>query len=272
MKRFRFIGWTAVLLVFLTSCSTQKKTYKAPLKEEGTEYLLSKMLENESHFETFSAKGLAKVTSDGKTNDLKINIRIKKDSAIWVSISAGIGLEAARVLLCRDSVIFLNRLEKTYFVGNYNYISTLINAQVDFDIIQALLTGNDFKWYDYHELKARATNNQYQLESTHRRKLKKYMRSSDVVAQVIYQSMWLNPNTFKIERIKIKEIENENKKINAEYSKFKLIEDQTIPTQYDIVISAQDDIIIDAGLLKITLNEAVKFPFKIPSKYTEIKL
>lgn len=272
MRRSKSIVWLIFLLFLLGSCSVQKKTYKAPLKEEGADFLLSKMQENESNFETFSAKGLAEITANGKKNDIRINIRIRKDSAIWVSISAGVGLEAARVLLTKDSVLFINRLDKTFFAGNYEFINELIHAQVDFDIVQALLTGNDFKWYDYQDLKAKVVNNQYQLESSSRRKLKKYMNKSDSVSQVIYQSMWLNAESFKIERIKIKEIKNENKKINSEYSNFKEIEGQVVPYQYNILVSASEDILIDASLTKVNLNEPLSFPFNIPSKYTEIQI
>ncbi|NOR86282.1 MAG: DUF4292 domain-containing protein [Bacteroidales bacterium] len=271
MKRSKIL-YLILLVTILASCTTQKKTYKAPLKEEGTDYLFSKMQANESQFETFSAKGLVQVSKNGKRTDLKVNIRIKKDSAIWVSVSAGVGIEAARILLTRDSVLFLNRIDKSYFAGNYTFINHLINAQVDFDIIQALITGNDFKWYDYHDLKAKVVNDQYQLESTHRRKLKKYLKDPNCDSQVIYQSMWLNPISFKIERIKIKEIKNENKKIITDYSKFKNYDDQVIPTQYNISILAQDEILIDGTLLKVSLNEVIKFPFNIPSKYEEIQM
>lgn len=271
MKRWKIFFFVIMIVLSIASCTTSRKTAKAPIKEEGSDFLLAQMKENQNHFETFKAKGLAEVTSNGKSNTLKINIRIRKDSAIWVSISAGMGLEAARVLLTHDSVMFLNRLENTFFAGNYDFINRMINAQVDFDIVQAILTGNDFKWYDYHELKASIQSDQYQLESAHRRKLKKYWRESDTIGQVIYQSLWLNTSSFKIERIKIKEIKNENRKIDAYYSHFKDVDDQIIPYQYDITISANEDIIIDATLLNVNLNKELSFPFNIPSKYTEIK-
>lgn len=272
MLGFRNISYLfLVLLLIATSCSVQKKSYKAPIKEEGVDYLLSKMKANQNHFESLSGKALVRVTNDGKKSELKVNLRIQKDSLIWVSISAGIGIEAARVILTRDTVMFINRLDNTYFIGNYQFISSLINAEVDFDIVQSVLTGNDFSWYDYQDLKATVTSHQYQLESANRRKLKKHNKDKFEDLQVIYQSMWLNPSSFKIERIKIKEINKDNRKINAEYAQFKEIDGQIIPLQYDIVISANTDIIIDATFMKVNLNDPLSFPFNIPSKYSEIK-
>lgn len=260
----------SVVFFLATSCTSTRKTIKSPLKEEGAAYLLKNMQDNENHFQTFSAKGLATIKSAGKTNDIKINIRIQKDSIIWVSVSVGMGLEAARIMLTSDSVLYINRLEKTFFAGNYKFVNELINAQVDFDIVQALLTGNDFKWYDYQELKATVDHFQYQLESAHRRKLKRYTRHNEQ-EQVIYQSLWLNSENFKIERLKIKEIGNDNRKIVAEYGNFKSIAEQLIPFQYNIVLSSDNDVVIDATLLKAGINEEITFPFNIPSNFTEIK-
>ncbi len=261
------VGILALLL--LSACTSQKKIYKKPIKEEGEDYLISMMQKNESSFNTFKAKALISLDNNGKPIDLKANIRIKQDSAIWVSISAGIGIEVARIMLTHDSVLFINRLEKTFFAGNYGFVDDMINAKVDFDIVQALLTGNDFKWYDYHDLKAKALKDQYQLESTHRHKLKKYLKNTSD-AQVIYQSLWLNPESFKIERIKIKEIKNESKKIDARYSEFDSFGGQLLPTHYNIKISADSHVEIDAIMMRIKLDESLKFPFNIPSKYKEI--
>lgn len=272
MKSKYHIWISLAVLIILASCSSQKIAYKAPLKEEGEAFLIEKMQDNESQFETYKAKGLVQLINNDKKNDLKVNIRIRKDSAIWVSISIGMGLEAARVLLTHDSVMFINRLEKTYFAGNYQFINQMINAHVDFDIVQALITGNDFKWYDYHDLKAKVVNGHYHLGSTKRRKLKQYIKSSDSVDHAVSQCMWLSPESYKIERIKIKEINNDSKKIVAKYSDFKNIDDQLLPSQYDIIISAQNDLIIDASLMKINLNKPITFPFNIPSKYKEIEV
>ncbi len=269
--KFKYSVWLPVIAVLIaSSCATSRKIIKEPLKEEGASYLIDKMQENESHFQTYSAKGVATLLADGKSNEIKLNIRIQRDSVIWVSISVGMGLEAARVVLTNDSVLYINRIEKTFFAGNYSFINQMINSRVDFDIVQAILTGNDFKWYDYQELKATVDHLQYQLESAHRRKLKRYTRQNEA-EQIIYQSLWLNPQNFKIERLKIKEIGNDNKKIEAEYGNFKAIEGQLIPFQYNIVLSAKEDVVVDAALIKATINEAVTFPFNIPSNYTEIK-
>ena len=39
-----------LLLIFLVSCSTQRKIIKAPIKEEGADYLFKKLKEHELQY------------------------------------------------------------------------------------------------------------------------------------------------------------------------------------------------------------------------------
>ena len=62
----------------------------------------------------------------------------------------------------------------------------------------ALITAQEFNWYDYQDLKAKLDNQMYQVESTHRHKLKKQSKLTNFETPVYYQSLWINPETFKI--------------------------------------------------------------------------
>src|ERR1035437_5563102 len=56
----------AFLLLF-ASCSTQRKIIKAPLKEEGPEYLFKKLKEHELQYTWLTAKFSAEYTNKGQT-------------------------------------------------------------------------------------------------------------------------------------------------------------------------------------------------------------
>ena len=62
-------------------------------------------------FRSFSAKIKLDIEdSKGKKPDLLANVRMIKDSAIWISISATIlNVEVFRVIYTKDSVILLNK-------------------------------------------------------------------------------------------------------------------------------------------------------------------
>ncbi len=87
--------------------------------------------------------GRGKVHFKRKDNDMSanFNLRIKRDSAIWLSGSL-LGIEGVRALLTPDSVRVVNRLEKSYFAGDYAYLSQLLNVPVTYHQMQDILLGD----------------------------------------------------------------------------------------------------------------------------------
>ncbi len=61
------------------------------------------------NFTTFSAKiNVDYQGTDGKKYDVNANLRMYKDSAIWISITAIFGIEGLRAYITKDSVKILN--------------------------------------------------------------------------------------------------------------------------------------------------------------------
>ncbi|MDJ0365654.1 DUF4292 domain-containing protein [Hymenobacter sp. H14-R3] len=87
--------------------------------------------------------GRGKVHFKRKDSDMSanFNLRIRRDSAIWLSGSL-LGIEGVRALLTPDSVRVVNRLEKTYFAGDYAYLSQLLNVPVTYHQMQDILLGD----------------------------------------------------------------------------------------------------------------------------------
>jgi len=94
-------------------------------------------------FTTFSAK--VKVDfegKDGKKNDFNAFIRMYKDSVLWVSINAALGIEAFRILVTPDSVKVLNKLEKIAQLRSLGYIQEVAQIPLNFQELQDLIIGN----------------------------------------------------------------------------------------------------------------------------------
>ncbi len=70
-----------------------------------------------------------------------VSIRVQKDSLIWLSISK-LGIEGARVLIARDSVHILDKINRQYAVADYGTISRQFRFPLNFAFVQALLVGN----------------------------------------------------------------------------------------------------------------------------------
>src|ERR1700704_1747762 len=125
-RNFSFFSILAILLFFLaSSCKTAKKiVVDAPLKLRGAGVIqvFDSVLANEFSFEWLTLKASVDYTGHDETESFDVNVRVRKDSAIWISITPLLGIEAVRVLVTRESMQILDRVHKTYTVHDFDYL------------------------------------------------------------------------------------------------------------------------------------------------------
>ena len=98
---------------------------------------------NRIDFQTFSARVKVHYEGgDGKDYEFNAFIHMKKDSLIWVSINAALGIEAFRLLITPDSVKILDKLKKIARLRSVSFLQEEIHLPVDFKTLQDLLLGN----------------------------------------------------------------------------------------------------------------------------------
>jgi hypothetical protein len=103
----------------------------------------NRIQQNRIDFNTFSAK--VKVDfegSDGKKSDFNAFIRLKKDSVLWVSIIAALGIEGFRIMITPDSVKVINKLDKVVQLRSVEYLREVAKIPLTFNELQDLLIGN----------------------------------------------------------------------------------------------------------------------------------
>jgi hypothetical protein len=256
----------------LLGCSGSRKAVREPLKEQGAQYLTSKLKEHELRFHQFSAKFNATYTVDRKKTTVSGNLRIEHDSIIWISISPALGIEAVRFMLTPDSIKLINRLSNTYFIRDFAYINHLLNKTLDYDMAQAFLIGNDFSIYDSNSFKASVENQQYKLNTVNRRKLRRFVRRSEDDISIPIQSIWLDPENFKVSKVLLKEAERDSRKFLATFSDFVDVDGRLISTNLDFRVETDDKKIrIKISYSKMQIDHEQTYPFRVPESYTEIR-
>lgn len=257
------------ILLITASCSTMRRTIREPLKEQGADYLFNNLKSNELKYTYFSSRFSASFYQQKNETSFSGQIRIYKDSLIWISISPVLGIEMARLLITNDSVKYMNRIDNNYFVNDFNYINTLINSTLDFDMLQAFLTGNDFSFYENSSFKAGVDNEEYRLATTNRRKLKRYVRNNQDI-NIPVQHIWLNPATFKISRVMIRELTPGGRKLEGRYT-YDSIASQLVPADlmFDLE-TAENKNDIRVQYTRTNITDTIQFPFRIPEKYTKV--
>ena len=96
-------------------------------------------------FKTFYARIKVQYedNSKGKQPDIIAIVRIVKDSAIWISLSASIlNFEVYRMLITKDSVILMNIHDKEVQYRSLDYLQDITEIPFDYSTLQNLLIGN----------------------------------------------------------------------------------------------------------------------------------
>lgn len=264
-----------ILFVFVTvilgSCKGPKNVEnKAEVRAEAVDTIFQNMLVNQIQYEWFTGKFAASYKSGDKKQNFSGQFRIRKDSVIWLSIYATMNIEIFRVLITPDSIKMLNRLEKSFYRKDVEFINQKLNTDVDFDILQSLLMGVDFAYYETNKFTLSINENRYKLSTFGRRKMKKYVKSQKDLEKVMIQNMWINPDDYKITKQNIKQVKNPNKKVIATYDDFRQVQGQSFP--FDISFKLVDDKPVNLSMKykSIIIDQKQSFPFKVPSKYKRL--
>lgn len=228
--------------------------------------------ENEFDFNYLHAKFSCDLTLDNEDHSFNVSVRAKKDSIIWMSMSK-LGIEAARALITKDSVKIVMGLSHEYFSGDYSYINNLLQTDLDYDMIQALLFGNSAAFYDEDDKlkpgKDKANCN-YLLSTVKKRTAKK-INNGQVQPADNYQAIWLSPQNYKILMLEYDDVKTK-RKFNACYEEFKPVDKFLVPFKLTFSISAEKIIKAEARYNKIELDDSQTFPFKIPASYKPIQI
>ncbi|HPE87213.1 MAG TPA: DUF4292 domain-containing protein [Bacteroidales bacterium] len=268
MKNKAVLFFVSCLL--FVGCSSSKKILREPIKEQGADFLLEKLQESEVDFSTMKARFTLVMGSEKQQFTLQGQLRMRFDSLIWVSLTKA-GLEVYRAKLTPDTLYMINRMGKEYLADPIGSVYALLNNALDFDMIQAFLIGNDFKFYDKGVFKAGYDSRYYRLNTANRRKLKKYIRVGETPPTIPIQCICLNPENFKIEEVIIQEATGSaNRKLFAFYDDFRLAGDDLFPYEVKFAIEADQKYNLSLSYSRVSFDEAVTFPYSVSSKYSRI--
>src|SRR5438128_1096253 len=156
----------AALLLILASCKTTRQQINKAIAPKDTAAAINNqsvadslkivtgtMQEFRAHhinFNTFSAKIKVEIEgSKGKQPDITAVVRVIKDSAIWISLSATfLNIEVYRILITKDSVILLNKRDKEVQFRSLDYLQEVTEIPFDYKTVEDLLVGNPVFYND----------------------------------------------------------------------------------------------------------------------------
>lgn len=190
-----------------------------------------------------------------KERDVKANIRIRKDSVIWMTFSV-IGVQGGKALINKDSITIVSTVDKEYYVFDYVELSKRFNFKIDYAVLEAAMLGNP--------IREKQSTDEIGREGEFDKLIQK--EGSVTIKNLI------NPVIKKIEQVELVEAATNNT-LKLQYSNFQPLGEKSYP--YNGVVSVFYK--TTAGIINNTItfeynkvevgDKELKFPFNIPKRY-----
>lgn len=126
-------------IAFLSSCGVKKELSFAP---KNSKEIIQEVNSRNVYYQWSALQARAHVITSNQNIKINISIKNKRDSILWISARAPFGIEMFRAQLTPDSIYFLNRINKTYFIKPISNVQDFISTNFSFYDIQALISNN----------------------------------------------------------------------------------------------------------------------------------
>ena len=284
-----FILVILLLALGFSSCKTSREITTANVKPIGTAKLLKKVSENSLDYESFSISRInCQFNSNQSKTSFKISLKTIKDKKILASISK-LNIPIGRVLLTPDSVIYVNYLERNYFVDDYSFLSNFLNIDLDFATVQAIIANNTFSYRndekdkDFKTFSTDIESGMYILQSEKERKVFK-MEEKGKTGKIerrlkrlddnalIMQKMSINPANFALTRLLIEDKTND-RKMEMNFDDFIKVTNKDYPSSIDMSFNSEkDNIFLKIRMSGFSTEKLNNINLEIPEKYQQIKV
>lgn len=206
-------------------------------------------------FKTMQAKVKVGFTEGSKTQVHTVSFRMEMDKVIWINAPFNV----IRLMITPDRIQFYNKLDNTYFDGDFRYLSDVLGTELDFSELQNILLGNAIFDLDKNNFNMSVFEEAYLFQP------KKQLALFELFYIV-------NSSYFKLDSQQLKQ-PKESRFLQVDYLNYQIIDNQSLPEQLKIIaLEADSETIIELQFKSVALNEAIRFPFKIPSGFEEIDL
>ena len=256
--------WTSiVLLVFLAACKSKAVLVEtAPVKPLAVSDSLAinseKVIEshygNKTDFSTLYIRSSAKYRDDKQSQSVSAEIRIKKGEKILVSVRF-LGITMAKALITPKEVKYYEKINGTYFEGDYASLSEWLGTDLDFDKIQNMLVGQPIDDLTQKKYAAEVTDKFYKLNA---------------VENNTEKSFFFESKNYLLKKQEVNQPEK-GRTFAVNYSAFQNFASAILPSELEInALQKKGKTEISIDYNSVTFNEDLSFPYSVPDGYDRI--
>jgi hypothetical protein len=257
-----------IVIAVLSSCRSTKKIQTAITKKDtvtlpattnkiDTSELirnaLAQLSVNKLDYKTFTAKlDIDYRGGDSKHYDVNGTLRIYKDSAIWISVNAVLGIEAMRLLVTKDSIFLLDKLNKTYSARSIDYLQEVTALPLTLLTLQDLLVGNPV-FVDSNLVSYSSSNKRTTILS---------------IGPSFKNLLTIDNEDNTLLHSKLDDVDlTKSRTADLGYDDFEKKQGKFFPTKRRITVAEKNKLEVSLKFKQVDFNEEVSFPFSVPKNY-----
>ena len=248
---------SAFLIVFLIGCKS-KQSVATAAANENTE--VSKVInghyKNQHDFKTLNIRANAKYEDEKQSHSMNADIRIKKDEIIWINIKF-LGIPMAKAMITPTKVSYYEKINNTYFEGDFSMLSNWLGTDLDFNKVQNLFLGKAIDDLTKDKWVSEVVEKMFKLSLPN---------SSDIAKEFYFEGA-----NYLLKKETITQA-SQNRSLEIRYPSFKEEKGMFLPNEINIKAEQKDKVTIDIEYKNTTFNENLSYPFSIPSGYTAVEI
>lgn len=259
MRSKKYIILSILFCIIFYSCRVTQYT-QVPIDE--TENITIDTIKNTyTHlYKTIFLKANCELISNNNSNSCNVNIAIVNDSIIWISATAIAGIEAFRALFTVDSIKVINRLNKEYYALTYKDINEKIGVCFNFNVLEAMITANNFISYDKEIL-------QKNIDTSYSEYIISHIIDINNKNCHFLQKTNISLNNNKISKNEFIYFDKSTLNIVFNYNEYVTQDSLSLPKQINIDIKSIDTLIMQLiiNIKQIRINQLISTPFNKPN-------
>lgn len=244
-------------VVSLTSCKTKQAVIAEGNagEEKAVKEIIEGHYKNAKDFKTVLIKASVDYKDKKTKQSINAEVRIKKDETILVSVRF-LGITMAKAIITPTRVSYYEKINSTYFDGDYAALSRWLGTELDYEKVQNMLLGNAI--YDLNKGKYSASleNGQYKLQSMDRSAISKFF---------LFEGA-----NFLLKNESIKQGGQEPRSLQISYPSHREYPKAVLPSAIKIEAEQKDNVTLNIEYNTVTFDENLTFPYEVPEGYDQI--
>lgn len=253
MKRASIV----MMVLLMVSCKPKQQllTSTDASNEIPAQKIISNHYSNNFDFSTLYIKAGAKYQDGKQSQGVTAEIKIKKNEKILVSVRF-LGITMAKALITPESVQYYEKMNGSYFEGDYIALSKWLGTDLDYNKVQNMLLGKAIDDLTKSKYKASISDKLYKLTDT---------ESAGTQKEFFFEA-----EQFLVKKQEVSQPQ-QARKFQIVYPEYQKQNELFLPLLLNIEANQDNNkTTIDIEYKSVSINEEFTFPYSVPEGYERI--